>query len=200
VALYYLPLYALALLSGFHALAHLSGRPWIKGAAALLPATMALALTWHFYCGFSLHHCHTWFYDAHNKEAIEILAQDREQHSPLRRVRLGNNWLLEPSLNFYRLTHHYTWLDPVTRDRLEAITITCMCSGPTSKSFRRLTTLSLLLSLRSKPSSCGSTAEAPQASVGISSRVKILRGHRFFHFPFAISHFSFFIAFRALHQ
>jgi hypothetical protein len=37
-----------------------------------------------------------------------------------RLLTLGDSWLLEPSLNFYRVTRGYSWLAPVTRAPLDA--------------------------------------------------------------------------------
>jgi hypothetical protein len=35
-------------------------------------------------------------------------------------VKVGNYWALEPSMNYYRLSRHYEWLLPITRDPLSA--------------------------------------------------------------------------------
>ena len=81
----------------------------------MLPAVIATALCWNFYRSFNTHTCYTWGYDAHNDEILEIISRDRERNFPSRTVSLGNSWLMEPSLNFYRVTRNYTWLEPVTR-------------------------------------------------------------------------------------
>ena len=81
----------------------------------MLPTVIATALSWHFYRSFNLDICYTWRYDAHNDEILEIINRDLERNFPGRTVSLGNSWVMEPSLNFYRITSHYTWLVPVTR-------------------------------------------------------------------------------------
>ena len=85
-----------------------------------LPAIIAMALSWHFYRSFNTHIIYTWQYDAHNDEILEIINRDRERNFPSRTVNLGNSWVMEPSLNFYRITRNYTWLAPVTRKRISS--------------------------------------------------------------------------------
>ena len=119
-ALYYLPLYAVVLLSAFHVLTGLLSRRWTKIVVLILPAVIATALSWHFYRSFSMDSCYTWGHDAHNDEILDIINRDREGHFPGRPVSLDNSWVLEPSLNFYRITRHYTWLAPVTREPISS--------------------------------------------------------------------------------
>jgi len=35
------------------------------------------------------------------------------------KINIGNDWMFEPSLNYYRTTRHYDWLNPVTRNSLD---------------------------------------------------------------------------------
>lgn len=119
-ALYYIPLYVVVLLSAFHVLIRLSVRCWKKMVVLTLPAIIAMALSWHFYRSFNTHIIYTWQYDAHNDEILEIINRDRERNFPSRTVNLGNSWVMEPSLNFYRITRNYTWLAPVTRKRISS--------------------------------------------------------------------------------
>jgi uncharacterized membrane protein len=114
-ALYYLPLYAVVLLSALHSLGRLSSRRWKKLVVLVLPAAIAAILSWHFYRSFNPHTCYTWWYDGHNEEILEIINRDRKLNFPGRTVNLCNGWLFGPSLNFYRITRNYTWLAPVTR-------------------------------------------------------------------------------------
>ena len=113
--LYYLPLYAVLLLSALHLLARLSSRRWKKLLVLALPAAIAAILSWHYYRTFNLHICYSWWIDRHDPEILEIINQDRKHNFPNRTVNLGNSWQMEPSLNFYRITRNYTWLAPVTR-------------------------------------------------------------------------------------
>jgi hypothetical protein len=114
-ALYYVSLYVVVLLSGFYVLTRLSSTRWNKMMALMAPATIAMALGWHFYRSFNTHFVYAWPYDAHNDEILQIIDRDREHNFGSRTVNLGNSWNMEPSLNFYRVTHNYTWLAPVTQ-------------------------------------------------------------------------------------
>lgn len=58
-----------------------------------------------------------WEYDADTRRIVSQVAQavgDRAADS----VSVRNSWQLEPSLNFYRVRDHRTWMSPATRDPL----------------------------------------------------------------------------------
>ena len=59
---------------------------------------------------------HVWRYDADTEHLFSLIEQRRPASGP---VRLGVSWVLEPALNFYRVTRGATWLEPVQRDGLE---------------------------------------------------------------------------------
>ncbi len=119
-ALYYLPLYAALLTHAFDEAAKLCRRRWQKMAILALPLAVAAISCWHFCHSFDTRFCYNWWYDAHNHEVLEIIDRDRARNFPGRTVTLGNSWLMEPSLNFYRITRNYTWLSPVTRMPIRA--------------------------------------------------------------------------------
>src|SRR5205085_1395777 len=104
VALYYIPLFALALIFAMRG----------KSAIAISAVIVCLGV-WHFARTFDVHTNRTWPYDAHNKELLEQIDRDRGG----RNVRAGVSWQLEPSLNFYRVTRNYTWLAPLTRHPID---------------------------------------------------------------------------------
>jgi hypothetical protein len=114
-ALYYLSLYTATMLSGLHMLAERLSRPWGRAVILATPVVVATFLCFHCVSSFDKRQCYTWHYDAHNYEVLQIIDRDHLQHVRGRAVRLGNSWLFEPSLNYYRITHNYTWLAPVTR-------------------------------------------------------------------------------------
>lgn len=65
----------------------------------------------------NLHVCREWYYDAETKHMIQKL----ESHylmsgSSSDQVKLGANWLFEPTINFYRETHDLKWLEPAHRN------------------------------------------------------------------------------------
>ena len=104
VALYYIPLFALALIFAMRG----------KSAIAISAVIVCLGV-WHFARTFDVHTNRTWPYDAHNNELLEQIDRDRGG----RNVRAGVSWQLEPSLNFYRITRNYTWLAPLTRHAID---------------------------------------------------------------------------------
>ncbi len=94
-ALFYVPLYVLALLAA-------------TPRAAIVVAAIVLA---HFAATFDPRTCLEWPYEKHNVEVLERIDADRHGCN----VRMGNMWMVEPSMNFYRVTRGYTWLAPLTR-------------------------------------------------------------------------------------
>jgi hypothetical protein len=105
-ALYYLPLYAVALLTAFHSLARLSSRRWGKLVVLVLPAAIAAILSWQFYRSFSLYACACWVPDRNVENMLETLDRDRQLNFPGRAVNLCSSWEMNPSLNFYRIARH----------------------------------------------------------------------------------------------
>lgn len=59
-----------------------------------------------------------WAYDAGHKELLKDLKQQKETLG-LEQVKLGINWLYEPSLNFYREAEELSWLEKLNRDGAE---------------------------------------------------------------------------------
>lgn len=56
--------------------------------------------------------------DADTKAMIADLSREYEKGFRGRKIRLGINWELEPSINFYRKVNGFSWLERVTRDGL----------------------------------------------------------------------------------
>jgi len=112
-ALCYVPLFALTLLFTLEA-----ARSCRRGrlAVVLLCAATALTLGCQFGRGFAARSSCAWWQDGHNPEVLALLDRDRRASAAARTVRLRASWVIEPSLNFYRLTRRYTWLLPVTRE------------------------------------------------------------------------------------
>jgi hypothetical protein len=114
-ALYYIPLYGLVLLLALHSLVRSSSHGWQRTVGVTLSVAIAVTLGWHFYRGFNPGASYTWAHDSHNSEVLAIIKRDHEQNSPGRAVNLRTSGLMIPSLTFYRITRHYTWLLPMNR-------------------------------------------------------------------------------------
>jgi hypothetical protein len=102
-ALYLIPLFALTLLFA------------LRGKTALaVSALIVLAGGVHFARTFDPRTNYTWWYDAHNREVLDVI--DRDRHG--RSVTLGISWHFEPSLNHYRFTRRLAWLGQIRRRRI----------------------------------------------------------------------------------
>ncbi|MCK4406803.1 MAG: hypothetical protein KAV44_03940, partial [Bacteroidales bacterium] len=61
-----------------------------------------------------------WKYDAQTNEMIVDLEKEVNQSQKENQtVKLGINWLFEPTINFYRKTKNLKWLNKVNRDGFE---------------------------------------------------------------------------------
>jgi hypothetical protein len=63
-------------------------------------------------------HTLIWRYDADNPRMLDDLDRARRERGFARPVRLGITWLMEPSINYYRVHRRLDWLLPVTRSGL----------------------------------------------------------------------------------
>ena len=115
-AIYFIPLYAVTLLFAFDLLTRLADPGWKLAATLILPVAAGVLLSWQFVWNWDLHSSYVWGYDRHNKDALAIVKRDRNKSGARGTVRLGVSWVMEPSLNFYRVSRKYTWLAPVTRN------------------------------------------------------------------------------------
>jgi hypothetical protein len=75
-------------------------------------------MVFHFARTANLRYTRTWFYDANTKAAMLEIGKRFAGATPGRPVAIGNGWVFEPTINFYRTTLGYDWLSPATRDRL----------------------------------------------------------------------------------
>jgi hypothetical protein len=58
-----------------------------------------------------------WDYDADTRRIVGQIAQ-AARNAPPDSIVIRSSWQLEPSLNFYRVRDHRTWMSPATRDPL----------------------------------------------------------------------------------
>jgi hypothetical protein len=81
-------------------------------AAVLLSAALAVVA---FATAAGTTHTLLWRYDADNPRMLDDLDRARRERGFSRPVRLGITWLMEPSINYYRVRRRLDWLLPVTR-------------------------------------------------------------------------------------
>jgi hypothetical protein len=110
-ALYYVPL------AGAWLILALDGRiphSWSPVFSSVLIAALAV----HFSRTANFTHTLMWQYDANTKTAVVDIGKRFGGAS--RPINIGNNWLFEPTINYYRATLRYDWLNPASRDRLRS--------------------------------------------------------------------------------
>jgi hypothetical protein len=118
IALYYIPV--AGLLAAFAIDEILATGASRFGLIARMSCALLIsAMLFHFSRTANTHYTMTWFYDANTKAAISEVDRLFGGPDSHRRINIGNSWEFEPSLNYYRTTRHYDWLNPATRDRLQ---------------------------------------------------------------------------------
>jgi hypothetical protein len=115
-ALYYIPLFAMVIV--FSANEMCAGGKLrgvvVRGVSFVVVVLMLV----HFSRAANLTHTFLWHYDADTKAAMRDLATGLSgSDGP---IRIGNDWVLEPTINYYRVSHHLDWLAPATRDGLSS--------------------------------------------------------------------------------
>jgi hypothetical protein len=83
--------------------------------------TLAILSTFNFYTHRNCYACGEWTYDMETKNAMQAFVSD-QKNNELKQdsVKLGVNWLFEPTVNFYRQTWYINKLAPVTRKTIKS--------------------------------------------------------------------------------
>jgi hypothetical protein len=82
--------------------------------AGLLVWTISLLCLAQFLAQFQTSCYGEYRFDAATKTIVGVIRQ-RQTRQPLRRVRVGISWVLEPSMNFYRRMYNLDWMEPLDR-------------------------------------------------------------------------------------
>lgn len=116
-ALYFVPLMGLFVCCLF---ADLFVRfPSVKAVWVSLSLLLILPLTWHFGNSINLKYTRNWRYDAATKEAMMRLK--KEIQGDQKCATISNNWLFEPSMNYYRLSRNIK-MDSANREGVKVTT------------------------------------------------------------------------------
>jgi len=110
-ALYYVPMFVLAVAYAFDEKIQNKFLQFASAACVIL-------LIVHFSNTANLRYTLIWKYDANNREAMQEVTKHFAGSG--KNVRIGNSWLLEPGINYYRISHQLDWLEPATRDGVES--------------------------------------------------------------------------------
>lgn len=114
-ALYYLPLGALALAFGLERLSEALTSVWGRRLTTVVLIVTTAGVAWQFGAGVERRSSCAWVTDRHNREVLAVIDRDRRAQGRDRSVTLRAHWSMEPSLNYYRLTRRFDWLNRVTR-------------------------------------------------------------------------------------
>jgi hypothetical protein len=116
-ALFLLPLFGLTVVFACDALVERTEFKWVGTLAASL---LGLAAAAHTAASVNTTHTHSWAYDADTKTMVEDLREFAEpRQPPSRRLRLGAEWIYQPTVNYYLSRHGIDWLEPMTRHGFE---------------------------------------------------------------------------------
>jgi hypothetical protein len=113
-ALYYIPMGGLFVAFGVDQIITSTGqraRLLVELVSILLVGCMAV----HLMRTANLHHTLTWYYDSETKNAMADVGRYLSSSASPTEVVIGNNWLFEPTINFYRETRQYDRLSRAIR-------------------------------------------------------------------------------------
>lgn len=112
-ALFLVPLFGLTVMSSCDALAQHRKFAW---AGTLAAVVLGLAAATHTAASVNTTHTHTWAYDADTRHMMEDLRRFLwTRRLPPRKLRLGSEWIYQPTVNYYLERHRLDWLEPMTR-------------------------------------------------------------------------------------
>ncbi len=85
--------------------------------AILLSSSVSILLVINFCININLRFYQDWKYDSETKAVIDCM---RKEHAgSTKPIKLGVNWLFEPTTNFYRYTYNLTWLIKTDRKGIQ---------------------------------------------------------------------------------
>jgi hypothetical protein len=112
-ALFLVPLSGLTVVFSCDALVEHVKSEW---AGTLVAIVLGLAAATHTAASVNTTHTHSWAYDADTKHMMEDLRGFvGARRLPPRKLRLGSEWIYQPTVNYYSVKHHLDWLEPMTR-------------------------------------------------------------------------------------
>lgn len=114
IALYYVPLAGVLAMFLVDENLVLAGRT-TRMIGNLCCALLVGGMTLHFSRTANLSHTMTWAYDAETRNAMLEIGRYFASNGSHGEITVGNNWVFEPAMNYYRKRLPYDWLSPVKR-------------------------------------------------------------------------------------
>lgn len=112
MALFFIPLFWIPVILFFSDYARLHNWKIISNSLIII---IAMVFTFHTFHALNTSYALIWRYDADTKQMLSDL-EKQVKHEDKTHVKLGVMWLFEPTVNFYRTTKKYDWLEKVTED------------------------------------------------------------------------------------
>ncbi|MFH2141695.1 MAG: hypothetical protein ABIJ97_04690 [Bacteroidota bacterium] len=89
---------------------------YYKRVVSILALSLALISCTSFILKADLRSCSEWGFDMETKNMIQILTEYHSKNdNDSAKIKIGINWLFEPTINFYRQTKNINWLLPADR-------------------------------------------------------------------------------------
>ncbi len=115
-AILYFPVFSLLFIFFISETTTATKNVFVKALLLFLTIGVASLIAFHTYNKRNFTNTGEWFYEAHNKEIIEMISNDRTAHGNQNPVTISNFWAFAPALNYYRETKPYPWMKPLVRE------------------------------------------------------------------------------------
>lgn len=115
-AILYFPIFSLLFIFFISDTANATKKTFLKVCLVTLTIGVSTLITAHTINKRNFTYNGEWYYEAHNKEILEMIAEDRATHGGPDTVTISNFWAFAPSINYYRVTKPYPWLQPAVRE------------------------------------------------------------------------------------
>lgn len=118
-ALYYIPLFSITLIFGIQTQLLFVNKRVGRIIILLIPTlVVSLIYLYTYRVTSSLTYTLATYYEMHDKQILNIIDNDRKINFPNQMIKISNSWQMEPTLNFYRFTNSYSWLENITREKI----------------------------------------------------------------------------------
>lgn len=135
-ALFFIPLYGLFISFFVSELKDFLKQGVIRHILSFSVSLLFLALAYHFAVNLNLKYTREWRFDANTKAMMAEMKQLNELHSTHHApISISNNWLFEPTINYYRTLYRMDYLAPADRKGLNPDSDYIYCTTEDLKAF-----------------------------------------------------------------
>jgi hypothetical protein len=115
-AILYYPVFSLLLIFFIVELIRASKKSFLRVSIVFSTIVISSLITYNIFIKHNLVNTVEWYYEAHNKEILEVISKDRIAQGSQDSVSISNFWALAPAINYYRVTKPYPWLLPSAKE------------------------------------------------------------------------------------